>query len=713
MTKRKIIAAVFSCVAVLGWCWFPAFAGTTGGATPPHIIIGEVAWAGSSLSTADEWLELWNLDATGTNIGGWTLRGASTDPLILPATATIPGLGVYLISNYAQTDTKSVLATTSQLVTTAVSLSNSALQISLTDQNGQTIDVAGTGKAPPAGKSGAAPTSMYRDVATNAWLSATGTKNMKPGVPDLATPGWCDGCSVQTGQDLEISAPDPLVPTSTDQVQTTSTEEMTVTSTIEVEVVSNAPTIVEDETPLVTTLPNPTPAPRPPDPLPKPNYHLLRLNEVGPAPAKGKEWIEVISLDKEKDIPLTGCEVHDAKGRILQLKRGKIAPGQHLVLRLSRAVLANAGDTVSLYAPDGGLIESLTYGKTKKGEGWARFPDAIGDWQAVADPTPGLANVLTEPVQMPSVASSTEEIVNEATTTVEMMTDETETPPVEETVGTTSSEEVIAPLPKQKKIKKPKTADLIHPFTFDMLPSFDADGPVRVSLRGRVGTPPGLIKARSFVLQAPDGRGLLVTATTDRKLPPPGQAITLTGRLTAGDDGALLKLHADDAWSPDRKNGTASSTPRNVDLFAPSGQDIWSLVAVTGTVQDVKGRKVLLDADGVTLEMNIASRLPYRPQRLKKGDVLHVLGILAPAMDTPRLYPRSADDIVLMQHAPVAQLAPDKPQEHLPLGPWTPVGATAGAIGVAEGAKLAHRKRKERKRLQRGGTEGPIDMPEA
>jgi len=52
----------------------------------PSIVIGEVAWAGSSKSTSDEWLELWNTTNSPISIGGWSLVGAGESGLA-PAAA--------------------------------------------------------------------------------------------------------------------------------------------------------------------------------------------------------------------------------------------------------------------------------------------------------------------------------------------------------------------------------------------------------------------------------------------------------------------------------------------------------------------------------------------------------------------------------------------------------------------------------------------------
>src|SRR5688572_12845085 len=109
--------------------------------------ISEVAWAGSSASLADEWFEL--CGPPGTDLSGWSIEGASAEPLALPVGAAIPASGAYLIANYARDDARSTLDAAPDLVTTAIALSNSALAIVLRDTEGNAVDAAGDGGAPP------------------------------------------------------------------------------------------------------------------------------------------------------------------------------------------------------------------------------------------------------------------------------------------------------------------------------------------------------------------------------------------------------------------------------------------------------------------------------------------------------------------------------------------------------------------------------------
>jgi len=168
-------------------------------AESPTVMISEVAWAGSSKGTADEWLELTNVSESAVDLSGFTLEGAGTSgtALTIPAGTVLEPHQTFLISNFAAADAKSVLAS-SQFVTTAVSLSNSTLGITLKDAAGTVLDRAGDGKTPKAGSSVAPFASMIRLDPSNdgslaaSWATASVSTGFDDGIADLGTPGILD-----------------------------------------------------------------------------------------------------------------------------------------------------------------------------------------------------------------------------------------------------------------------------------------------------------------------------------------------------------------------------------------------------------------------------------------------------------------------------------------------------------------------------------------
>lgn len=102
--------------------------GSEGGATPGSVVINEIMWMGSSVSTADEWIELKNTTNEPIDIGQWTLEnaGASGASIMIPAGNSIPGGGFFLIANYPETSANSALNVGVDQVNASLSLANSA-----------------------------------------------------------------------------------------------------------------------------------------------------------------------------------------------------------------------------------------------------------------------------------------------------------------------------------------------------------------------------------------------------------------------------------------------------------------------------------------------------------------------------------------------------------------------------------------------------------
>jgi len=105
------------------------------------VVFSEIAWGGSQKSTADEWIEIANLGNGIVDVGGWTMTGLATSGGILtvPANTTLAPGGTYVIANY-QMGSSSTLLTQPDLVTTSVSIPNTALNFALFDAAGNVVD---------------------------------------------------------------------------------------------------------------------------------------------------------------------------------------------------------------------------------------------------------------------------------------------------------------------------------------------------------------------------------------------------------------------------------------------------------------------------------------------------------------------------------------------------------------------------------------------
>lgn len=143
---------------------------------PGDVVINELAWAGSSLDTADEWIELRNMTASAIDLSGFqiTAKSGASDVLMLeiPVGSVIPANGYFLIANFADNSASSLLNVAPDVVNTAVSLPNTALQIKLYagDTTATLLDTAGNGVGAPLAGSTVGYASMARK-----WKPGNGT----------------------------------------------------------------------------------------------------------------------------------------------------------------------------------------------------------------------------------------------------------------------------------------------------------------------------------------------------------------------------------------------------------------------------------------------------------------------------------------------------------------------------------------------------------
>ena len=335
------------------------------------VFISEAAWAGSTASLADEWFELCGPPAA--DLSGWSVSGASASPIALPEGAVVPASGAFLIANYAADDAKSTLNAMPDLVTTTVSLSNSALSVALKDASGTSVDAAGDGGAPPAGASGAAKASMER-VSAETWMTAVTSSGFDEGAAEFGSPGTC--------------APFADAPT----------------ETAEPEPAASATT--SEETPPPPASASASTAP-PPEPL-----AAVRVTEIFPSPEAGaREWIELANLSGIGEF-LDGWSIEDASGAKTPLS-GLLMPWARAVIESPKGALNNDGDTVILKDRFGRILDRVEYPKARKGEAYMRVE--LRDAFAVTrTPTPGAANVLTPTEDAPAPAPPPPDVPNEA-----------------------------------------------------------------------------------------------------------------------------------------------------------------------------------------------------------------------------------------------------------------------------------------------------------
>lgn len=101
----------------------------------PAVVINEVAWAGSSASAYDEWIELYNTTGSAINLTGWKIvddAGAQTYNL----SGTIAANGYFLIERQ-----QAVTSVTGDVLVSGISLANTGDTLELQDASGTRVDI--------------------------------------------------------------------------------------------------------------------------------------------------------------------------------------------------------------------------------------------------------------------------------------------------------------------------------------------------------------------------------------------------------------------------------------------------------------------------------------------------------------------------------------------------------------------------------------------
>jgi len=178
-------------------------------ADPGDVAINEIAWMGTTSSTADEWVELRNNTQTTINLSGWSLEATDGTPVIA-LSGTIPPYGYVLLE---RTDDTSVPEVTAHQIYTGA-MENGSEVLELRDDTNTLIDEVDDWHA-GFNASGVSvsmervdPLSSGTDSAN--WADALDTYSGGSGTPGAVNSNYSDGTGVDDGCDypesLEITA---------------------------------------------------------------------------------------------------------------------------------------------------------------------------------------------------------------------------------------------------------------------------------------------------------------------------------------------------------------------------------------------------------------------------------------------------------------------------------------------------------------------------
>lgn len=446
-------------------------------AATPTIVFSEIAWAGSSLSSSDEWIELTNVSETSIDLSNWKISGAgsSDKDLLLPEGSVIEPHSTYLIANYENTNESAAYSTSANFVTSTVSLSNSGLGLSLYDSAGTLIDVAGNGDAPFAGRSGSVAdsddgryASMVRmDGLTDgslpeSWTDAQTSSGFKEGIQDYGSPGsvlFASSQPIETTQETtetEQEVANEEVNTVEEAVPVEESSEEADTTTVVEETVSPE-TTEQDSVPTENSVSETNSAPED-----STSSATVLINEFVIDPNEDEtEWIELRNIS-EQTLDLTLWTLEDESGKQTTLE-GSLVSNGFLLIDSPVGKLNNDTDTIILKNSTGIVVDSVTYGTeelTSPKDGASLARNASGLFEVTYTPTPASENIFSsqppEPDQEPveetqtdgepvttseSNSSSQEEVAQDSTSSSSESVSELTT--TQESTGSSSSQTSI------------------------------------------------------------------------------------------------------------------------------------------------------------------------------------------------------------------------------------------------------------------------------
>lgn len=307
------------------------------------VIANEIAWMGTEISYNDEWIELYNNTSFSIDLDGWALKAADGAPEI-NLSGTVPAKGFYLLE---RTDDNTVPGTTADQVYKGA-LGNSGENLQLFDNQDNLIDQLNCSEGWFAGNNSTKQT-MER---INPNSSGPSPDNWQTSKNPEGTPN----AKNSFGAESQPESPTSEISESSEKLSE------------EVEAIAYPSGIV--------------------------------INEILPSPVGAdaeEEWIEIFNSNSF-EVNLSGWKISDNAGSTTTytFPQGiKISSFGFLVLTrpTTKITLNNDGDKVSLFWPNGKLLETISYSKAPRGQSYVRQE---GNWYWTAFLTPGSQNAITE-----------------------------------------------------------------------------------------------------------------------------------------------------------------------------------------------------------------------------------------------------------------------------------------------------------------------------
>ncbi len=322
--------------------------------TIASVNINEIAWMGTETSASDEWIELYNSNASAINLEGWILKSVDGSPEI-HLSGTILANGFYLLE---RTDDNTVPDISANQIYVGA-LKNSGEHLQLYDAQNNLQDSLDCNAGWFAGDN-----------------SSKQTMELSRSYPDQ----WTDSQSPGGTPKTKNSRPEELLPE--ESPEEPSLEKSTTTEKTE----EVAPEIEES-------------APTTTEPITYPEGVLI--TEILPSPLgpdAEEEWIEIYN-ENAADTDISLWQITDTVGatKTYTFPEKTIIKGRGFLILYrpkSKITLNNQEDTLNLVQPDDNIIDTVTYEKAPRNWSYNR---TIHGWKWSNVLTPGAMNVVPAP----------------------------------------------------------------------------------------------------------------------------------------------------------------------------------------------------------------------------------------------------------------------------------------------------------------------------
>ena len=343
---------------------------------PQSVVINEIAWSGTSASTGDEWIELFNYGDQSIDLTDWVIAAADGTPIIT-LSGTISASGYFLLE---RTDDNTVSDIPADQFYTG-SLSNNGESLTLKNDSGVVIDTANIdgGDWPGGTASSESPTyaSMERINPSTADTDANWATN-----DGITRNGLdVDGNPINGTPKSANSISRPISPTHTNTPSSTASPTETSTASF-----TPSPTSTKSQTatPTKTSTPTPT-ATVTPSPTITVNLvppGTILINEIawaGTAASSADEWIELYNSSTHA-VDLSDCHLVAEDGQPYIALAGIIPGNRYFILErtddstiqnisadlIYTGSLSNSGERLWLLGPSDEIIDTAN----SDGDNW-------------------------------------------------------------------------------------------------------------------------------------------------------------------------------------------------------------------------------------------------------------------------------------------------------------------------------------------------------